>query len=64
MEITREQLTAMAASLGLSIPAADAENVRLRLSALLTGMEEIERELGAEMDKTEPVPPVYPHEPS
>jgi hypothetical protein len=36
--------------------------VRLRLSALLTAMEDIERELGADMDRTEPVPPVYPHE--
>ena len=49
MELTREQLTAMAAAIGLNIPAADAENVRLRLSALLTEMEGIERELGAEM---------------
>ena len=64
MELTREQLAAMAATIGLNLPAADAENVRLRLSALLTEMEVIERELGGEMDKTEPVPPVYPHEPS
>jgi hypothetical protein len=63
MELTCEQLAAMAATIGLNLPAADAENVRLRLSALLTEMEGIERELGAEMDRTEPVPPVYPHEP-
>jgi len=25
-------------------------------------MEAIEHELGAVMDKTEPIPPVYPHE--
>ena len=64
MELTREQLAAMAATIGLNLPAGDAENVRLRLSALLTEMEAIERELGVEMDQTEPVPPVYPHEPS
>ena len=64
MELTREQLSAMAATIGLNVPASDAENVRLRLSALLTEMEAIERELGPEMDKTEPVPPVYPQEPS
>jgi hypothetical protein len=62
MELTREQLSSMAATIGLSIPAADLDNVRLRLSALLTAMEDIERELGADMDRTEPVPPVYPHE--
>ena len=52
----------MARAVSLDIPQADVENVRLRLSALLTAMEEIERELGGEMDRTEPIPPVYPHE--
>ena len=63
MELTCEQLAAMAATIGLNLPAADAENVRLRLPPLLTGMEGIEGGWGAEMDRTEPVPPVYPHEP-
>ena len=64
MELTREQLVSMAAAIGLNIPASDLENVRLRLSTLLAAMEDIEGELGAEMDRTEPVPPVYPHEPN
>ena len=59
MELTREQLAAMAHAVSLEIPDADIENVRLRLSALLTEMEAIERELGAEMDKVDPIPPVY-----
>ena len=59
MELTREQLVAMAHAVSLEIPEADLENVRLRLSALLTEMEAIERELGAEMDKVDPVPPVF-----
>ena len=63
MELTREQLVSMASAIGLDIPAADLENVRLRLSTLLAAMEGIEQELGSEMDRTEPVPPVYPHEP-
>ena len=58
MELTREQLVAMAHAISLDIPEADVENVRLRLSTLLTEMEAIERELGAEMDKVEPMPPV------
>jgi hypothetical protein len=62
MELSKEQLRAMAAAIGLEIPEKDSENVRLRLSGLLTEMEAIERELGAEMDRTEPVPPVFPHE--
>ena len=59
MELTREQIVAMAHAVSLEIPEADLENVRLRLCALLTEMEAIERELGAEMDKVDPVPPVF-----
>jgi hypothetical protein len=59
MELTRDQIVAMAKALSLEIPAADLENVRLRLSTLLTEMEAIERELGAAMDKVDPVPPVF-----
>jgi hypothetical protein len=62
MQLTTQQLREMARAVSLDIPQADVENVRLRLSALLTAMEEIERELGGEMDRTEPIPPVYPHE--
>lgn len=62
MEITPDQLMAMAGAVSLDIPEADRENVRLRLSGLLSEMEGIERELGAEMDKVEPIPPVYPRE--
>jgi hypothetical protein len=59
MEFSREDIEAMARAVSLEIPEADVDNVRLRLSALLTEMEAIERELGAEMDKVDPVPPVF-----
>jgi len=62
MEITPEQLLAMAKAISLDIPQGDRENVRLRLSGLLTEMEAIERELGPAMDAVEPVPPVFPRE--
>lgn len=62
MELTQEQLTAMARAVSLEIPQEDIENVRLRLAGLLTEMEAIEAALGPEMDKVDPVPPVYPHE--
>jgi hypothetical protein len=62
MELTAEQVRALAQAVNLEIPAADFNNVMLRLSALFAEMDNIERELGAEMDKTEPIPPVYPHE--
>ena len=62
MELTREQLRAMAGAIQLDIPEADLNSVLLRLAAGLTAMDAIERELGARMDKVEPVPPVHPHE--
>ena len=62
MELTREQVRAMAKAISLDIPEDDLGNVLLRLSAGLTAMEGIERELGAAMDKMEPVPPVFPLE--
>lgn len=63
VELTPQQLREMARALSLEIPDSDLENVRLRLSTLLAAMQEIERELGKEMDRTDPVPPVYPREP-
>lgn len=62
MELTAEQVRALAQTVNLDIPEADFNNVMLRLSALLAEMDKIESELGPEMDNTEPVPPVYPHE--
>jgi hypothetical protein len=59
MDLSREDIAAMARAIGLEIPEHDVENVRLRLSTLLTEMEAIERELGSEMDKVDPVPPVF-----
>jgi len=52
----------MARAISLDIPQTDVENVRARLSTLLTEMETIERELGEEMNGVDPIPPVYPRE--
>jgi hypothetical protein len=62
MQITREQVHAMAAAVGLAIPERDVANVAIRLSALLGAMEGIELELGDKMDRVDPVPPVFPRE--
>ena len=62
MELTREQVRAMAKAIDLEIPEDDLNNVMLRLAAALTAMEGIERELGSAMDKVEPVPPVQPQD--
>ncbi len=62
MKLTRDQTRVLAAAAGLEIPDEDLESVTLRVSALLESMEQIEAELGAEMDGVEPVPPVFPRE--
>ena len=62
MKLTREQVQALAAAVDLTIPEKDLDNVTNRTAALLSAMDEIERDLGAEMDEVEPVPPVFPHE--
>ena len=63
MKLTREQVKTLAATVDLQIPDQDLDNVTIRVSALLSAMEAIEKELGEEMDAVEPVPPVFPREP-
>ena len=62
MELGKDDVRNLAKSVDLVIPDADLNTVALRLSSLLSLMEEIERELGEEMDRVDPVPPVYPRE--
>lgn len=62
MELGKDDVRNLAKSVDLVIPDADLNTVALRLSSLLSFMEQIERELGEEMDRTDPIPPVYPRE--
>jgi hypothetical protein len=62
MELSKDDIRNLARIIDLDIPDADLKTVALRLSSLLSLMSEIERELGDEMDKVDPVPPVYPRE--
>jgi hypothetical protein len=61
MEIERSHLQVLASVVGLDIPQADQEPIAIRLGELLAAMETIERELGAEMNAVDPIPPVFPH---
>ena len=63
MKLTREQVQLLAEMVDLRIPGQDLDNVAIRMSALLSAMEQIERELGEEMNAVEPLPPVFPREP-
>jgi hypothetical protein len=62
MKLTRDQVRVMAAAVNLEIPENDLDNVTIRVAALLSAMENIEAELGREMDAVEPLPPVFPRE--
>jgi hypothetical protein len=60
MELDRSHVQTLASLVGLSIPESDLEPIAIRLGELLTAMETIEHELGAEMDCVDPIPPVFP----
>ena len=62
MSLTRDQVKLLAATVGLEIPDKDLDNVTIRLVSLLSAMEQIEAELGEEMNSVEPLPPVFPRE--
>jgi len=62
MKLTRDQVKVLAAAVDLEIPPQDLDNVTIRVSALLSAMENIEAELGDAMNAVEPLPPVFPRE--
>ena len=62
MKLTRDQVKLLAAAVDLEIPDKDLDNVTIRVSALLSAVEQIEAELGEEMNSVEPLPPVFPRE--
>jgi len=62
MTLTRDQVKVLAAAVDLEIPPQDLDNVTIRVSALLSAMENIEAELGEAMNAVEPLPPVFPRE--
>lgn len=62
MDLDTAHVRSMGAMIGLDIPESDLEAITIRLGELLSAMDEIERELGAEMAQVDPVPPVFPRE--
>jgi Asp-tRNA(Asn)/Glu-tRNA(Gln) amidotransferase C subunit len=63
MELTEDDIRNLAKTVALEIPEADLNTVAIRISSLLTLMSQIENDLGDELDRIDPVPPVYPQEP-
>ena len=62
MKLTEGDIRNMSRAIDLNIPDSDLNTIALRLSALLSVMDEMEKELGPEMDAVDPIPPVYPRE--
>lgn len=62
MEVSIEQIRVLSHMQGLKLPEGDLANVALRLSTWLTAMEQIEAEMGAEINAAEPIAPVFPRE--
>jgi hypothetical protein len=62
MELTIEQVRVLSEMQGLKLPEEDLNNVAIRLSTWLTAMEQIEAEMGSQMNAVDPIPPVFPRE--
>mgnify|MGYP001346591333 FL=1 len=62
MNLTEDDIRNMSRAINLNIPESDLNTIALRLSALLSVMEEVEKDFGPEMDEVDPIPPVYPRE--
>ncbi len=62
MKLTEDDIRNMSRAIDLDIPDSDLNTIALRLSALLSVMEEVEKDLGPEMNEVDPIPPVYPRE--
>lgn len=62
MQVSTEQIRIISQMQGMTLPEEDLANVALRLSTWLTAMEQIEAEMGAEINAAEPIPPVFPRE--
>ena len=52
MNLTEDDIRNMSRAINLNIPESDLNTIALRLSALLSVMEEVEKDFGPEMDRS------------
>ena len=62
MELNIEQIRVLSELQGLKLPEEELDNIAIRLSTWLTAMEQIEIEMGDQMNAVDPIPPVFPRE--
>jgi Asp-tRNA(Asn)/Glu-tRNA(Gln) amidotransferase C subunit len=62
MNLSHEEVEALAKTIGLEIPPEEFAHVMRQLAAVLAAMQEAEDRIGHLLDAVEPIPPVFPHE--
>lgn len=62
MKLTELEVRALARTVGLDVPDSDIEDLTARINFYFLAVEELERDLGDDLYRLEPVPPVYPRE--
>lgn len=62
MNVTPDQVRILCEMQGLAVPDDEIENIATRLSTWLTAMEQVEAELGDQLNSLDPIPPVFPKE--
>ncbi|MEE4119476.1 MAG: hypothetical protein V2I65_10710 [Paracoccaceae bacterium] len=60
MEISKEQVRVLCEVQGLSVPEDELGDIATRMSTWLTALDQIEAELGEEMNRVDPIPPLFP----
>jgi hypothetical protein len=62
MIVSKELVKSLCEMQGLHVPAAEMDNVAIRLSTWMSAMEQIEADMGALIQTVDPIPPVFPKE--
>lgn len=62
MNIDREHIRLLTGMQGITVPDSELDSIAIRLTTWLSALEEIEKEIGPQINAAEPIPPVYPRE--
>ncbi len=60
MEIDKDQVRVLCEIQGLSVPDDELDDIATRMSTWLAALAQIEAELGDEMNRVDPIPPLFP----
>ncbi len=63
MKLSEDEVRSLSRTVGLAIPESDITDLAARINFFFLAVEELERDLGDDLYRHEPVPPVHPREP-